>query len=311
MMKFARAALAASLLAVATDSLAQWAGCPDKPDPSQKATAIDTGYGFDASNPEAIRFLEAAKATGIKTIIRYYDWAHRPGQEPESLAPGKWEQSESLCQKIYTSKRCGGALTPEERGRLSSERCTKTLTLPERNLILSHGFNIVIVFQHFNECLETWLDAKRASYDAARALELARSLSQPPGSAIYFGVDGADERFADRGERERGIGRITRYFEVIGTQLRKAGYKIGIYGSGYACRKIKDERHLASYCWISQSRSHQGSEAYIRSGDWAIKQCLSNQSYNKLGGVGHDVDPNVVNPALADFGQWRPEGSNR
>ena len=85
MMKFARAALAASLLAVATDSLAQWAGCPDKPDPSQKATAIDTGYGFDASNPEAIRFLEAAKATGIKTIIRYYDWAHRPGQEPESF----------------------------------------------------------------------------------------------------------------------------------------------------------------------------------------------------------------------------------
>lgn len=308
MKMFARAALAISLLCSPTGVLAQWAGCPNNPVPGQKVTAIDTGYAFDASKPETVRFLEAAKAKGVKTIIRYYDWAHRPGEPPPNLPPGKWEQSESLCLKIYTSQRCGGVLTPQERQNLHAQRCVKTLSAAERDLILSYGFNILVVFQHFNECVETWLDERRAAYDAARALELARSLSQPKGSAIYFGVDGADEKFKDRGEEDHGMRHIARYFEVVGNHLKSSGYKLGVYGSGYVCRSIKDERRLASYCWISQSRGHSEFSTYAMKGDWAVKQCLSNNAFNYLGGARHDVDPDVVNPTLEDYGQWRPAG---
>jgi hypothetical protein len=307
MIKPRYAALAAMLSHVfVTGALAQWAGCPNKPAAEERASAIDTAYAFDPSDPGDVSFLEKAREKGVKTVIRYYDWAHKPGEAPVDLDPGKWEQSESICQKAYTPKRCGGALSAAERRRIPPERCVKTLTSAERDLILSHGLNILIVFQHFNECVETWLDERRAAYDARRALELARALSQPEGTAIYFGVDGADEKFKERGEADHGMAHIASYFKTIGAYLRSAGYKVGVYGSGYACRVVKDERGLADYCWLSQSTGHSESASYARNGRWTLKQCLAVAGYNRLGGQKHDVDPNVVNPAVSDFGQWKP-----
>jgi hypothetical protein len=301
------AALAAMLsFSSATAAFGQWAGCPNKPSSEQRASAIDTAYAFDPSDPGAGRFLQKAREKGVRTVIRYYDWAHRPGEDPLDLDPGKWEQAESICQKIYTPKRCGGALTAEERRRIPPERCVKTLSAAERDLILSHGLNILVVFQHFNECVETWLDQRRAAYDAKRALELAKALSQPAGTAIYFGVDGADEKFRERGEADHGMSHIAGYFRTIAAYLKPAGYKVGVYGSGYVCRAIKDEAGLADYCWLSQSSRHSESASYAGAGRWTLKQCLSTTAYNNLGGEKHEVDPNVVNPGVEDFGQWKP-----
>lgn len=307
MKKLVHAALLAALsLSFTGLARSQWAGCPNNPSANEKTSALDTAYALDPSDPASAIFLEKAKEKGVRTIIRYYDWAHRPGEAPAGLEPGRWEQSESVCQKIYTSKRCGGVLTAEERRRLPAESCVKTLSSAERDLILSQGLNILVVFQHFNECVETWLDQGRARYDARRALELARALSQPEGTAIYFGVDGVDEKFRERGEPDHGVSHIARYFEVVDSYLKAAGYKVGVYGSGFACRSIRDERRLADYCWLSQSSRHSESASYAKNGNWALKQCLSTAQFSNLGGVKHVVDPNVVNPAHEEFGQWRP-----
>ncbi len=307
MRKLVHAALIGALsLSFSGLAWAQWAGCPNNPSAREKATALDTAYAFDPSDPAAARFLEKAKQKGVGTIIRYYDWAHRPGEPPAGLEAGRWEQTESVCQKIFTSKRCGAALSAEERRRLPAESCVKTLSPAERDLILSHGLNILVVFQHFNECVETWLDERRAPYDARRALELARALAQPEGTAIYFGVDGVDEKFRERGEVDHGMSHIAKYFEVVNAYLKAAGYKVGVYGSGFACRSVKDERRLADYCWLSQSSRHSESARYAKAGKWTLKQCLSTAQFNNLGGQRHEVDPNVVNPAKEEFGQWRP-----
>ena len=49
------------------------------------------------------------------------------------------------------------------------------------------GMSVVVIFQHHNDCLCTFMAKGRGTRDARRALELAKSFSQPVGSAIYFG----------------------------------------------------------------------------------------------------------------------------
>jgi hypothetical protein len=66
----------------------------------------------------------------------------------------------------------------------------KTLRKAERDLILTNGFKTAVVFQHRNNQFASFT-ALRGRQDAERSLALAAENSQPKGSAIYFGVDGA------------------------------------------------------------------------------------------------------------------------
>src|SRR5262245_43911724 len=71
----------------------------------------------------------------------------------------------------------------------------KTLSSQELRLIAKLEMSVAVVFQHHNDCLCTFMTKGRGVRDAKRALELARTFSQPVGSAIYFGVDGVDAQF--------------------------------------------------------------------------------------------------------------------
>ena len=71
----------------------------------------------------------------------------------------------------------------------------KTLTAREVALIAKSDMSVAVIFQHNNDCLCTFMRKGRGARDAKRALELAKSFSQPAGSAIYFGVDGVDAQF--------------------------------------------------------------------------------------------------------------------
>jgi Domain of unknown function (DUF1906) len=68
----------------------------------------------------------------------------------------------------------------------------KTLLSDELDLILTSGFSVAIVFQHHGNEPLTFLDPGRAQLDAKRSLELAEAHGQPYLTAIYFGVDGAE-----------------------------------------------------------------------------------------------------------------------
>jgi Domain of unknown function (DUF1906) len=73
----------------------------------------------------------------------------------------------------------------------------KTLKPAESDAIIEAGFNIVTVFQYKGEDPERFLSRSHGAPDAKRALELAGVNGQPPGSAIYFAVDGVDAAMKD------------------------------------------------------------------------------------------------------------------
>lgn len=69
----------------------------------------------------------------------------------------------------------------------------KTLVPEETEALLGAGFSLLAVFQSNGHDPLTFLTPGRGAADANRAIDLALMNGQPPGSAIYFGVDGVDE----------------------------------------------------------------------------------------------------------------------
>lgn len=189
----------------------------------------------------------------------------------------------------------------------------KTLSLQELRLIAKLEMSVAVVFQHHNDCLCTFMTKGRGTRDAKRALELARSFSQPAGSAIYFGVDGVEAQFlsllrgtdiaAGEPEARKFVQRYVRpYFEEVTQTMKASGYKIGAYGSGLVCAQLLDAR-LVAYCWLANATSWPGYVAFEATQRWVLKQHLPTQKSNCFG---VEVDLNSGNAAAADFGQWRP-----
>jgi Domain of unknown function (DUF1906) len=79
----------------------------------------------------------------------------------------------------------------------SENKQCKTLMPDESDVIIKAGLSIVTVFQYKGEDPERFLARKHGAPDAKRALELAAANGQPPGSAIYFAVDGVDAAMKD------------------------------------------------------------------------------------------------------------------
>src|SRR5262249_2660968 len=190
----------------------------------------------------------------------------------------------------------------------------KTLTLQELRLIAKLEMSVAVVFQHHNDCLCTFMTKGRGVRDAKRALELARTFSQPVGSAIYFGVDGVDAQFLSLlratgiaggdPEARKFVQRYVRpYFEEVTQTMKASGYKIGAYGSGLVCSQLLEAR-LVDYCWLANATSWPGYVEFEATQRWVLKQHLPTQKANCFG---VEVDLNSSNAAGADFGQWRPK----
>lgn len=190
----------------------------------------------------------------------------------------------------------------------------KTLTLQELRLIAKLEMSVAVVFQHHNDCLCTFMTKGRGVRDAKRALELARTFSQPVGSAIYFGVDGVDAQFLSllRGtgiaggepEARKFVQRYVRpYFEEVTQTMKASGYKIGAYGSGLVCSQLLEAR-LVDYCWLANATSWPGYVEFEATQRWVLKQHLPTPKANCFG---VEVDLNSSHAAGADFGQWRPK----
>jgi hypothetical protein len=107
----------------------------------------------------------------------------------------------------------------------------KTLRKAERDLILTNGFKTAVVFQHRNNQFASFT-ALRGRQDAERSLALAAENSQPKGSAIYFGVDGAWKMPYE-------LANIVSYFKEVNGRLAASGYRVGVYGSGLVCNTLR------------------------------------------------------------------------
>jgi hypothetical protein len=190
----------------------------------------------------------------------------------------------------------------------------KTLTLQELGLIGKAGMSVAVIFQHNSDCLCTFMQRGRGRRDARRALELARSYSQPSGSALYFGVDGVDAQFltllaatdlpSGEAQARKFVQRYVRaYFQEVGSVLKASGYRVGAYGSGLVCTDLLEER-LAELCWLANAKGWPGYESFAATNRWALKQHLPTRRADCFG---REVDLNSGNAAIANFGQWKPK----
>ncbi|MDN5787348.1 glycoside hydrolase domain-containing protein [Pseudorhodobacter sp.] len=150
-----------------------------------------------------------------------------------------------------------------------------------------------------------------AALDAAAAISQARTLGQPQGSAIYFGMDFEYDPTSDGGEIER---RIIAYFTEINRQLRAAGYRVGAYGNGYVLNMLLG-RKLAEFAWISASASFHETSKFYSSGKWTLFQHeVDTEWFGEPAGNGCSrgliLDADVQNPLGADSyaGFWNAQG---
>jgi len=177
----------------------------------------------------------------------------------------------------------------------------------EPTILIRNGLSIVSLYQYRNNLPEKFLkgledtgSAKaEAAADAKAALDQAKLVGQPEGSAIYFGIDFNVTR------NSSGMDAVLEYFRFM-NQTVGGRYVIGIYGNGLVNRTLRQEK-LVSYNWISASRAHAETVDFYNSGDWHLFQNQVDRRWFGPPGkcaTGLDVDTNIQNPRVSSIGAW-------
>jgi hypothetical protein len=165
----------------------------------------------------------------------------------------------------------------------------KTLRRAERDAIVMNGLKMGVVFQHRNNQFASFT-ALRGRQDAERSLTLAAENSQPKGSAIYFGVDGAWSTAYE-------LTNIMAYFREVNARMAGSGYRVGVYGSGLVCNMLL-ANGLAELCWLAAPTSWPDFSAYYQTKRWRLAQLPTTQC------GGRSVDFNLANGTEAEYGQF-------
>lgn len=198
---------------------------------------------------------------------------------------------------------------------------TQKITKEELNVILEAGLGVAVVYEYESRIYSPLIKngkviktkkrrvrerytAKMGRRDVLSALEQAKVIGQPKGSAIYFGVDssGLPSKF------------IVDYFAVISKKCRQAGFKVGVYGPGDNCRELK-QAGLVDFTWLAKSPDWDGSKEYENSLKWDLYQNIRgfpvymDDKFPKQLGVDStrvqaQVGFNVLNNNVRSIGQW-------
>ena len=165
------------------------------------------------------------------------------------------------------------------------------LTPNEVRRLSALGLKIVTVWE-WHSSDPAYFSYATGYNDALSAARQARTVGQPPGSAIYFAVD-----FNARGAA---LYQVDQYFGGINAGLAAAGggrpeYKVGVYGSGAVCASVRGAG-LAQYAWLSGSSAWDGTASYSA---WNIRQAAQGARFSNLS-FSHDA-----NEARNDYGGFQ------
>jgi Domain of unknown function (DUF1906) len=178
----------------------------------------------------------------------------------------------------------------------------KVITASEANAILAANLMIGVVYEDGPTSANYFSNA-RGVQDATAAFNMAISLGQPTGSAIYFAVD----YDASDGDIS---GPILDYFNGVSQGLQNASssaggvvaFTIGVYGSGAVCNSIKQQSNIAKYAWLAESQGWNGTATYA---GWDVNQAIATSDL-----CGFTADPQTYdeNQAIGDFGGFSSVG---
>jgi|SRR5579875_31595 len=158
----------------------------------------------------------------------------------------------------------------------------KGLTIDEAKTILASGLNLFSIFEK-GPTEVSYFTSAQAQKDAKDAMDWAKAVGQPNGTAIYFTVD-YDAQSKD-------FPSILAYFKALKSSLN--GYKIGAYGK-YDVLNMLHANNAADY-WF-QTIAWSGG-----------KRCSFNNLYQfqcDKTMCGIDVDFNNIEKDTADIGAW-------
>jgi hypothetical protein len=179
----------------------------------------------------------------------------------------------------------------------------------EPTILIRNGLSIVSLYQYRNNLPEKFMkgledtgSAKaEVAADVKAALEQAKLVGQPEGSAIYFGLDFNVTRAT--------LDSVLEYFRVI-NQTVGNHYAIGVYGNGFVNRTLRQEK-LVAYNWLSVSRAHAETVDFYNSGQWHLFQNQVDRRWFGPSGkcaTGLDLDTNIQNPRASSIGAWGGAG---
>ena len=177
----------------------------------------------------------------------------------------------------------------------------KRLTPREAALLARAGVDIVTVYQD-RATQAADFSLARGEQDGRAAFTFASQVGQPPGSAIYFAVD-ADMSTAQVNNA------VLPYFRGVraGLAAMAAGaggttpFRVGVYGSGRVCQRVKENHALAELSWLAQSMGWADSRSYAT---WDMRQGFATEALCDLGTQWEMVQ------SRGDAGAFRPIGAD-
>ncbi len=246
---------------------------------AQQIAIVDTAW--DTTN-----YVDALRANGVQVIGRYYARCeHMDGFVPEKRFAFR-------AAEVGAIKRAGMAI-------LSIYQFHSSSKFKFDGMRMKNGALQPLFDANCNPAAQGRSAKAEAKLDAKAAIEQARMVGQPRGSAIYFGVDFNFSK-SDTDTRKKMI----LYFKEMRKHLNKAGLQMGIYGDGDAL-SVLQQAGLADYSWIMASRSFRGSSALHRAGRWNLFQAQVDRLWFK----NLPIDLNIQNPAQGSYiGFWNANG---
>jgi hypothetical protein len=163
--------------------------------------------------------------------------------------------------------------------------------------------------EEFNDCVtpdKPNTIEEDARLDGYAAVTQAKEImKQPPGTAIYFGVD-----FDLNKDRQENV--IT-YFRIIKKLVTDAGYVMGVYGNGAIGDLLRGENpsgeKLVEYVWLTASPAHAGSARTYNVKHWDLLQTRTDTAW-AISGKKVELDTNIQNPESTDVGFWNKAASS-
>lgn len=162
----------------------------------------------------------------------------------------------------------------------------KVVKEAEARAIAASGLRLGLVSEGFGDFAHGGISAGAGERDGTFALKTAPSLGAPDGACIYFTVD--TDASAVQIQKL-----VLPYFQAV----RKAiggKFRVGVYGSGNVCEAVLNAK-LADLAWLSCSMGWSGSEAFLKSNKWALRQ------YVPTSVAGVPCDPDDANGDFGDF----------